>query len=145
VADGVFVFAAVAVPQEVCVAVLELCADAVYVAEEVDVFVDEPERVSTGDRVPLDEKEPEPVEDIVRGGMRVREPVAVSVFVGRRETLPETDAVGLRDCLAVAEPVGVVVYVGAGRRVTEPLRDTGGLRVSALQRVGDGEADCVFV
>ena len=145
VADGVFVTTAVAVPQELCVVDLVVRADAVYVAEEVDVFVDDAERVSTVDRVALGEKEPEPVEDMVRGGIRVREQVAVSVFVGRRETVAQADAVAVRDCLPVAEPVGVVVYVGAGRGVTDPLRDMGGLSVPPLERVGEGEPDCVFV
>ena len=77
VGDRVFVVAAVAVPQELSVVDFELLVDAVYVAEEVDVFVDEGERVSAVDRVPVAEEDAEPVEDMVCGGRRVRETVAV--------------------------------------------------------------------
>ena len=143
VADPVFVVAAVAVPRELCVVVFELLIDAVYVPEDVDVFVKRGERVSVPDRVPA-EADADPVDDIVGGGTRVTEAVAVSLTVLRRETLPETDAVEVRDCFPVAEPVGVVVSVRAGIRVTEPLREMG-LSVSPLQRVGEGELLCVFV
>jgi hypothetical protein len=144
VADRVFVRAAVAVPQELSVVDLELLVDAVYVAEEVDVFVDEGERVSAVDSVPLEDVEAEPVEDIVGGGSRVTETVALSVTEGRRETLPQADAVAVQDCFAVADSVGVVVYVAAGFRVRLPVREIGGVNVSALQRVGEGELDGVF-
>lgn len=144
VADCVFVVTAVAVPQELSVVDLELLVDAVYVAEEVDVLVDEDERVSAVDSVPLEDLEAEPVEDIVGGGRRVTETVPVSVTEGRRETLPQADAVAVRDCFAVADSVGVVVYVAAGIRVTLPVREMGGVNVSPLQRVGEGELDGVF-
>jgi len=77
VADFVFVVAPVAVPHELCVFDLELLVDAVYVAEDVDVFVDDTERVSAPDRVPVGEEDADPVEDIVGSGIRVRDPVAV--------------------------------------------------------------------
>ncbi len=45
VADGVFVLAGVAVLHGLCVGLFELLVDDVYVAEEVDVFVEDAERV----------------------------------------------------------------------------------------------------
>ena len=141
VADPVFVVAAVAVPQELCVVVLELLIDAVYVPEDVDVFVKKGERVSAVEPVPTEE-DAELVEDIVGGGSRVTVPVPVSLTVLRRETLPHAVEVAVR-VWAVAEPVGVVVSVRGGNRVTVPVREMG-LSVSALQRVGEGELEGVF-
>jgi len=141
VADPVFVVAAVAVSRELCVVVLELLIDAVYVPEDVDVFVKKGERVSAVDPVPA-EADADPVDDIVAGGTRVTEPVPVSLTVLRRETLPHAVEVAVRVC-AVAELVGVVVSVRTGIRVTVPVRDIG-LSVSALQRVGEGELEGVF-
>ena len=100
----VLVAAAVAVPNEVCVVVLDVETDAVVVPDAVEVFVDETEPVSVGE--PVKAAEEETVRGGVRvgGGTRVRDPVALSV----------------REDLRVIEPDAVAVDVWVPRSVAEP-------------------------
>ena len=105
----VFVVAAVAVAQEVCVELFELLVEEVYVAEEVDVFVEDADRVVAPDPVCVGEEDAEPVADTVGGGTRVRVPVIVSVTEGRGLTLPQEVEVAVRVPRAVTVPEGVPV------------------------------------
>jgi hypothetical protein len=136
VADWVLVLAALAVAQEVCVADLELLVDDVYVAEEVDVFVEDAERVVAPELVSLGEDDAEPVAETVCRGIRLRVPVTVSVMEGRRVALPQEVEVAERVRGPVADADAVAVSVKLRFGVADWLREIGAVGVSARQRVG---------
>ena len=73
----VLVAAAVTVPTDVCVVVLDTEEEDVGVPEAVDVLVDEAEPVSVADPVVVAEEETERGGVRVGGGRRLREPVAL--------------------------------------------------------------------
>ena len=100
----VLVAAAVAVPNEVCVVVLDVETDAVVVPVPLEVLVDEAEPVPVADPVKVPEEETERGGVPVGGGTRVRDPVALSV----------------REDLRVIEPDAVAVDVWVPRSVAEP-------------------------
>lgn len=127
-----------------CVVLLELLVDDVYVAEEVDVFVEDAERVVAPDPVCVGEEDAEPVADIVRAGPRVRVPVTVSVTEGRRLTLPQEVEVAVRVPRAVTVTEAVPVSLKEPLRVPVTVRERGAVGVSARQRVGVAELDRVF-
>ena len=113
-------------------------------AEEVELFVVEAERESLVEGVFIAEKEGEPVPETVGRGARVREPVTVSVTEARRLTLGQEVEDAERVIGPVAEGEGVPVSVTEPFGVLVMLREMGGLRLPALQRVGEGDAEGVF-
>lgn len=144
VAESVFVLAGVAVAHELCVGVFELLVDDVYVAEEVDVFVEDAERVVRPESVSVEEGVLEPGADTLRGGTRLRVPLTVFVTEGRRVMLPQEVDVAERVRGAVTVGEGVPVSLNVCLELILVLRERTAVGVSSRQRVGVAEVERVL-
>lgn len=110
----------------------------------MDVFVEDAERVLAPENVYVGEADAEPVADTVGGDTRVRVPVTVCVTEGRRVTLPQDVDVAERVVRPVTEPEAVPVSLEDLFGVPVMVRESGAVGLSALQRLGVADVDCVL-
>jgi len=136
----VLVAAAVAVPNDVWLDVLDVEIDAVPVPVPVEVLVDDAEPVSVADPVVVAEEETERGGVRVGGGRRLREPVPLSVTEARRVIEPLAVAVAVWVARPVIEPEAEPVTVTESFRELVSVVDCCGLRVPRTLREGVVEA-----